>query len=177
LGGAVRAAGRAGFAVSTHREGAGRGGVAALVIGLDDDAVYYAALAHEQDRCLHPRGVLQKFAPSLSSDQPSKIGFNQKGDYLALRAHGIELGGIDWDLLVAAYLLNSGVRSPSLEALASDVLHRAIEGREGLLGSGKTAMTCDQVEIARAAAFFGERMRVMMQLAPRLESELERLGN
>src|SRR5436189_4160831 len=29
----------------------------------------------------------------------------------------------------------------------------------------------------RAAAFFGERMRVMMQLAPRLESELERLGN
>src|SRR5438046_10644759 len=29
----------------------------------------------------------------------------------------------------------------------------------------------------RAAAFFGERMRVMLQLAPRLESELDRLGN
>src|SRR5207249_3102303 len=46
-----------------------------------------------------------------------------------------------------------------------------------LFGSGKTAMTCDQVDIVRAAAFFGERMRVMMQLAPKLESELERLGN
>src|SRR5438045_2241798 len=38
-------------------------------------------------------------------------------------------------------------------------------------------MTCDQVDVARAAAFFGERMRVMLQLAPRLESELDRLGN
>src|SRR5207237_723459 len=60
---------------------------------------------------------------------------------------------------------------------AGRVAARAIEGREGLFGSGKTAMTCDQVDIARAAAFFGERMRVMLQLAPRLQSELERLGN
>src|SRR6202022_3842418 len=82
-----------------------------------------------------------------------------------------------WDLLIAADLLNSGVRSPSLEALASDVLHRSIEGREALLGSGKAAMSCDQVDIMRAAAFFGERMRVMLELAPTLASELERLGN
>src|SRR5260370_36461246 len=104
------------------------------------------------------------------------LGFKQKASYRELRAHGIELGGADWDLLVAAYLLNSGVRSPSLEALASDVLHRSIEGREALFGSGKAAMTCDQVDIMRAAAFFGERMRVMLQLAPTLASELERLG-
>jgi DNA polymerase-1 len=134
-------------------------------------------VAHEQERCLELRDVLRRFAPSLQAAKPSKIGFNQKADYLALRAHGIELRGADWDLLVAAYLLNSGVRSPSLEALASDVLHRSIEGREALFGSGKGATTCDQVEVMRAAAFFGERMRVMLQLAPRLESELQRLGN
>ena len=174
---AFAAADRAGFQVITLDDVPRRGRIAALVVGLDEHAIYYVPLAHEQERCLDPGDVLRRFAASLAGDRPSKLGFNQKGDYLALRAHGIELGGIDWDLLVAAYLLNSGVRSPSLEALASDVLHRTIEGREELLGSGKTAMTCDQVEIARAAAFFGERMRVMLQLAPRLESELERLGN
>src|ERR1700737_1331326 len=82
-----------------------------------------------------------------------------------------------WDLLIAADLLNSGVRSPSLEALASDVLHRSIEGREALLGSGKAAMSCDQVDIMRDAAFFGERMRVMLELPPTPAAELERLGN
>ena len=153
------------------------GRIAAFVVGLGERDVFYVPVAHEQERCLEARDVLQRFAASLQSAKPSKLGFNQKADYLALRAHGIELAGIDWDLLVAAYLLNSGVRSPSLEALASDVLHRTVEGREGLFGSGKTAMTCDQVDVARAAAFFGERMRVMLQLAPRLQSELERLGN
>jgi DNA polymerase I len=153
------------------------GRIAALVVGLNEHDIYYVPVAHEQERCLEVRDVLGRFGASLGSAKPSKLGFNQKADYLALRAHGIELRGADWDLLVAAYLLNSGVRSPSLEALASDVLHRSIEGREALFGSGKAAMTCDQVDVMRAAAFFGERMRVMLELAPRLESELDRLGN
>jgi len=174
---AFAAADRAGFQVVAVDEVPRHGRIAAILVGLDEHQVFYVPLAHESERCLDLRDVLSRFAPSLRGARPSKIGFNQKADYLALRAHGIELHGVDWDLLVAAYLLNSGVRSPSLEALASDVLHRTIEGREALFGSGKTAMTCDQVETARAAAFFGERMRVMLQLAPRLQSELERLKN
>jgi len=174
---AFAAAERVGFQVVTLDDVPRHGRIAALVVGLNDREIFYVPLAHEEERCLELRDVLRRFAPSLQNAKPSKLGFNQKADYLALRGHGIELGGADWDLLVAAYLLNSGVRSPSLEALASDVLHRSIEGREALFGSGKAATTCDQVEIMRAAAFFGERMRVMLQLAPRLESELDRLGN
>src|ERR1700736_1370413 len=174
---AFAAADRAGFQVLTLDEVPRHGRIAALVIGLDEHDVYYVPLAHEQEPCLELKDVLKRLAPALRSARPSKTGFNQKAHYLALRAHGIELGGADWDLLVAAYLLNSGVRTPSLEALASDVLHRSIEGREALFGSGKTALTSDQVEIMRSAAFFGERMRVMLQLYPKLQSELDRLGN
>jgi len=174
---AFAAADRVSFQVVTLDDVPRHGRIAALVVGLNERDIFYVPVAHEQERCLEVRDVLQRFAPSLQSATPSKLGFNQKADYLALRAHGIEFRGVDWDLLVAAYLLNSGVRSPSLEALASDVLHRSIEGREALFGSGKTAMTCDQVDVMRAAAFFGDRMRVMLELAPRLESELDRLGN
>src|SRR5438128_8999125 len=174
---AFATADRVGFQVVTFDDVPRHGRIAALVVGWNERDIFYVPVAHEQERCLEVRDVLQRFAPSLQSATPSKLGFNQKADYLALRAHGIEFRGADWDLLVAAYLLNSGVRSPSLEALASDVLHRSIEGREALFGSGKAAMTCDQVDVMRAAAFFGERMRVMLQLAPRLESELDRLGN
>ncbi|HEV2014268.1 MAG TPA: DNA polymerase I [Candidatus Dormibacteraeota bacterium] len=177
LVGAFAAADRAGFQVIALDDVPRHGRIAALVVGLDERDVFYVPLAHEQEPCLEVKDVLNRLAPALRAAKPSKIGFNQKADYLALRAHGIELGGANWDLLVAAYLLNSGVRTPSLEALASDVLHRSIEGREALLGSGKTALGSDQVEIMRAAAFFGERMRVMLQLFPRLQSELDRLGN
>src|SRR5207302_1743545 len=138
---ALASADRAGFQVITLDDVPRHGRIAAFVVGLGERDVFYVPVAHEQERCLEARDVVQRFAASLQSAKPSKLGFNQKADYLALRAHGIELAGIDWDLLVAAYLLNSGVRSPSLEALASDVLHRTVEGREGLFGSGKTAMT------------------------------------
>src|SRR6202165_1876316 len=104
---------RAGFQVVTLDDVPRRGRIAALVVGLNEHEIFYLPVAHEQERCLEARDVLARFAGSLQSAKPSKIGFNQKADYLALRAHGIQLGGADWDLLVAAYLLNSGVRSPS----------------------------------------------------------------
>ncbi len=166
-----------GFQVVTVDDVPRRGRIAALVVGFDQQHVSYIPLVHEQERCLDLKEVLNRIGPVLRNPRPSKIGFNQKADYLALAAHGIELRGMEWDLLVAAYLLNSGVRSPSLEALASDVLHRTIDGREALFGSGKTAMTCDQVEIARAASFFGERMRVTLELQPLLQAQLDRLQN
>src|SRR6266566_4802209 len=123
---AFAAAERAGFQVVTLDDVPRHGRIAALVVGLNEREIFYVPLAHEEERCLELRDVLRRFSPSLQNAKPSKLGFNQKADYLALRAHGIELRGADWDLLVAAYLLNSGVRSPSLEALASDVLHRSI---------------------------------------------------
>src|ERR1700681_3889614 len=174
---AFASADRVGFQVVTVDDVPRHGRIAALIVGLNEHDIFYVPVAHEQERCLELRDVLRRFAASLQSPNPLKLGFNQKADYLALRAHGIELRGANWDLLVAAYLLNAGGRGPRLGALASEVLHRSIEGREALFGSGKAAMAGDQVEIMRAAAFFGERMRVMLQLAPRVESELDRLGN
>ncbi|TME45814.1 MAG: DNA polymerase I [Chloroflexi bacterium] len=174
---AIAGAAVAGLQIVTVDEVPRHGRIAALVVGLDQRQVWYVPVVHEQEACLQLKDVLNRFKGFFEAARPSKIGFNQKADYLALAAHGIQLQGIDWDLLVAAYLLNSGVRSPSLEALASDVMHRTIEGREALFGTGKTAMTCDQVEIARAAAFFGERMRVTLELQPLLQAQLVRLGN
>ena len=166
-----------GFQVLTQDDVPRRGRLAALVIGLDPERIFYVPLAHESESCLDASPVLERLGPLLSAKNPAKVGFNQKADYLALRAHGLRPAGLDCDLLVAAYLLNSGIRTPSLEALASDVLHRAIEGKEALLGSGKTAVSCLQVDISRGAAFFGERMRIVLELAPLLMSELKRLGN
>jgi len=173
----VAAAERIGFQVVLQDEVARRGRIAALVVAFDENQVVYIPVAHDQEPALSLRPVLQRLGPTLAAARPAKIGFNQKADYLALRAHGIAPAGFDCDLLIAAYLLNSGIRSPSLEALASDVLHRSIDAREALLGSGKAALAMTQVEQSRAAAFHGERLRIILQLAPRLMADLERLGN
>ena len=167
---------RFGFQVVLADELPRKGRIAGLVVAIGDE-VFYLPTAHDEERCLPLAAVLDELRPVLTAARPAKMGLNQKSDYLALRAQGLRLQGLDCDLLVAAYLLNSGIRTPSLEALASDVLHRAIEGKEALLGSGKAAQSCTQVEVARVAAFYGDRMRIIMELAPRLLSDLERLQN
>jgi DNA polymerase-1 len=171
------AAERVVFQVVLQDELPRKGRIAGFAIGLDENRIHYVPIAHDGEPRLPLAQALARLAPGLSSPRPAKTGFNQKADYMALRAHGISLAGFDSDLLVASYLLNSGVRTPSLEALASDVLHRAIESKDALLGTGKTALNWSQVEPARAADFFGSRIRVMLELHPKLESELERLRN
>jgi DNA polymerase-1 len=168
---------RVGFQVVLQDELPRKGRIAGFVVGFDEERIHYLPVGHEGQPNLPLQSVLARLGPGLRAARPGKTGFNQKADFLALRAHGITPAGFDRDLLVASYLLNSGVRTPSLEALASDVLHRAIDSRDALLGSGKTALSSGQVEPARAAAFYGGRMRVILELAPRLESELERMGN
>ncbi|HYM51043.1 MAG TPA: DNA polymerase I [Candidatus Limnocylindrales bacterium] len=172
----LASADRIGLQVVLADEMPRKGRIAGFVLGVDDE-VFYLPTSHEQERCLDLRAVLDQLQPVLTGERPQKTGLNQKADYLALRAQGVRLQGLECDLLVAAYLLNSGIRTPSLEALASDVLHRAIDAKEALLGSGKTAMSCTQVEVARVAAFYGDRMRIILELAPRLQSELQRLQN
>src|SRR5216683_1775571 len=84
---AFGAADRAGFQVITLDEVPRHGRIAALVIGLNEGDVFYIPVAHEQERVLEVRDVLGRFAAPLQSAKPSKLGFNQKADYLALRAH------------------------------------------------------------------------------------------
>src|ERR671922_656 len=75
---------RAGFQVITVDDVPRRGRIAAIVVGLEERDIYYVPVVHEQERCLEVGDVLKRFAPALSSSKPSKLGFNQKADYLAL---------------------------------------------------------------------------------------------
>src|SRR5437868_4173838 len=67
---AFAAADRAGFQVVTVDDVPRRGRIAAVVVGLADQ-VFYVPLAHEQERCLELRDVLNRFAPRLRSARPS----------------------------------------------------------------------------------------------------------
>lgn len=58
---------------------------------------------------------LERLRPFLESDMPGKIGFDQKRDMEALAAYGIRLGGLRFDVKLAAYLLDPGKRDYRLE--------------------------------------------------------------
>src|SRR5919108_1630974 len=95
LAASLEKSGQFGFQVLTQDDVPRRGRLAALVIGLDAERIFYVPLAHESESCLEASPVLERLGPLLSAGNPAKVGFNQKADYLALRAHGLRPAGLD----------------------------------------------------------------------------------
>src|SRR5690349_11517443 len=81
----------------------------------------------------------------LEDPTVSKTVQNAKFDVLVLRGAGIELRGLDFDTMVASYVLDPGRRSHGLDLLAPEFLGRKMTTFEGLCGRGKELVPDDQV--------------------------------
>lgn len=78
---------------------------------------YFIDLSNKELRKL----VLPKLKLILENPEVKKIGHNIKFDYKVLKVLGIELAGLEFDTLIAAYLINSN-RGLKLEELAFSYL-------------------------------------------------------
>jgi DNA polymerase-1 len=104
-----------------------------------------------------------------------KIGQNLKYDLLVLRRAGITLRGIDFDTMIASYLLEPGSREHGLDALALKYLdHRTITYEE-VAGKGKSQIPFAEVPLEKARDYACEDADIALQLADLFAPELERL--
>src|SRR5262249_27004007 len=82
------------------------------------EAWYLALRGPSGEKLLDEQTTLQAMKPILESERPTKVNQNIKYDIQVFKQHGIEVGGIAGDPMVADYLLNAGERSHSMDALA-----------------------------------------------------------
>ena len=86
----------------------------------------------------------------LADRQVKKTAHNAKYDLLVLRRAGVELAGLDFDSMLASYVLDPGRRSHALDALAIEFLQLPMTGYDELTGKGKNQIPFDEVPIAAA---------------------------
>ena len=79
-----------------------------------------------------------------------KTAHNAKYDLLVLRRAGITLRGLDFDSMLASYVLDPGRRSHGIDALAVEFLGVAMTGYDELCGKGKQQMPYAEVPISAA---------------------------
>ena len=94
--------------------------------------------------------VLERLRPLLEDPAVPKYGQNIKYDYIVLQRQGITMRGLDFDTMVAGYLLNPSRRMNNLDALAREYLNYTPISYEDVAGKGARQVTFDQVDIARA---------------------------
>ena len=102
-----------------------------------------------------------------------KTGQNAKYDILALRRAGIRMRGLDFDTMLASYVLDPGRRSHGLDVLALEFLDHRMTSFDELCGKGRAAIPYDQVPIDCARDYSCEDGDMTLRLRALFEPQLE----
>ncbi|MCL6649558.1 MAG: DNA polymerase I, partial [Chloroflexi bacterium] len=152
--------------------------VGLALLPLPGEEAYYLPVGHRppaagSDRQLPLPLVVERLRPLLEDPSRPKITHHGKYDLIVLAEHGIALQGLQFDTMIAAYLLNE--RSLSLKDLAFSLLGLEMTAIEDLIGKGAQQITMAFVDVERAAAYAAADVvataRCRDVLAPRIEAE------
>jgi DNA polymerase-1 len=159
---------RARYAPIGHRR---RGSASADGSGGPEGALF-AAASEERIAGLSLDQVVATLRPILEDPAIGKVGHDLKADTMLLRQVGVELRGIEFDTMLASYLLDSTRSGHDLESTALDFLGYRAVGEADICGKGAKAIGIAETEPSAILPFASERADLALQLADRLGPEL-----
>lgn len=141
---------------------------------------YYLPVRAAVGKVLSAGLVVEKLQPLLTDPSIKKVGHNLKYDLLVLRQLGMVVEGVDFDTMIADFLLEPLRRRHSLDALAKSLLNHEMIPITDLIGRGRDQITMDQLDTRRVCEYAAEdadfTWRLYEYLAPRIQgSHLEPL--
>ncbi|EKE08741.1 MAG: hypothetical protein ACD_17C00017G0001, partial [uncultured bacterium] len=117
--------------------------------------------------------VLQKLKHFFSHTSASFFGHNLKYDYHILQNLGIEIKNIDFDTLLASYLINPQNRKHNLDDLCLEKFQYAKIPLESLIGKGKNEISMREVPIPLVKDYCCEDIDFTTRLKQLFEKELQ----
>lgn len=129
------------------------------------------ALSGDRPDQLPISDVLDALRPLFCDPGVLKVGQNLKYDMLVLRRYGVALSPID-DTMLLSYVEESGLHGHGMDELSQLHLGHAPIKFKDVVGSGKKALTFDQVPIKDATAYAAEDADVTLRLYRLLKPRL-----
>jgi DNA polymerase-1 len=182
----IRNRGRVSVDTETTSTDPVRADLIGISIAIDAGEAYYLPIAHRRGQGdlmeEAPKNLPELLGPELRPlvemlEDPgvAKVGQNLKYDLLVFRRAGIQLRGIEFDTMIASYLLDPGSREHGLDALAMKHLdHRTISYSE-VAGKGKNQIPFAEIPLEKCRDYACEDADIALQLASLFEPELKRL--
>jgi DNA polymerase-1 len=116
---------------------------------------------------------MQPLRDLLGDTAVRKTAQNSKYDLLMLRSAGVNLAGLDFDTMLASYVLDPGRRSHGLDVLALEFLDHTMTSYTDLCGKGRTAIPFDECPIPAARDYACEDADMALRLRRVFEPQLE----
>jgi DNA polymerase-1 len=131
---------------------------------------YYVSLVDAGEATLDP--VIR-----LLADETLPLrGYDLKREVLAWQRRGVELRGLAFDALLAAYVSNQRLRVPALPVLAHDFCAIQLDEEELLLGTGRARRDIAAVPGDELAAYYGAWVGLLDAVSGVLEQQMDALG-
>ncbi|MBI2619034.1 MAG: DNA polymerase I [Ignavibacteriales bacterium] len=119
--------------------------------------------------------VLRSLKPILENERIKKIGQNIKYDLLVLSRNGIWVRGIDFDTMVASYILREDAQH-NLDALAREYLDYKTITYDELTGTGKERKDIGDVPLQAVCDYSCEDADITLRVSHVLRARLEAKG-
>jgi DNA polymerase-1 len=133
---------------------------------------FYIPVGHDEGAQLALEEVAAQFRPMLENPVIPKYAHNANYDLMVLARHGIDVQGLTFDTMIAAYLLDPSGRAHGLKNLAFAKLGVEMTPIEDLIGKGKAQRSMAQIPIAVATNYAGADVDTTHRLVGLLEPEL-----
>lgn len=141
-------------------------------LGADVEDVYYVPVNGE----IPKEKILRSLKSLFESPHHSFYGHNIKYDYHILLNEQITIKHIDFDTILASYILHAHQRRHSLDELTLEYFGKKKIATTDLIGTGKKQITMAQVPIDRVGQYCCEDVEYTLKLKILLEKELKSRG-
>jgi DNA polymerase-1 len=149
----------------------GASAVTSAILGIavccEDGGDHYFPLDHREPGNVDREVLKRALGGVLSNDAVVRVAHDSKRALVAFRRLGVDIAGIDFDTLLAAYLLNPGRGKIRIEDIATDYLGEFLETGD------KRKPKDEAVTIRRASETCCLRARVGLRARTPLEAELK----
>jgi len=116
---------------------------------------------------------LKNLKPILENEQIKKYGHNLKFDIKVLASHDITIRGVEFDSMIAAYLLNPDNRQHNLDAVVFNELSFTKISKTDLLGEGRQKIDFTQVPTEKLSLYACEDADFAYRLVKVLSKKLK----
>lgn len=143
----------------------------------EEKKAYYIPLEHRYlgaPEQLKTQEVLKALKPLLEDSTKPKFAHNGKYDIIVLANAGVNLQGLEFDTMVASYVINPARRQHNLSAIAQEFLNRKMRLYTDLVGSGSKRKTFEKVDIETATDYSCDDAEVTFELVKVLKERLRK---
>ena len=137
---------------------------------------HYLPLGHvskSSPTLLSPSSVLRLLAPVLADSDVDKVIHNSKKAWAVFKRLGTELSSINFDPMLAAYVLDPSKRVQELEAIAKEYLDKSLVSYDDLVGTGRMRQALVDLPVEQLLSYTGDQAVYSLQLATSLEEKIK----